>query len=417
MKLFKNIFVFIFIFSISGNVQAQFWKKLKKKAEEKISKIEDKVIDNLDKKTDKKIDETIDGKKKKQTKPSTELPKLKGGSSVLMLMNEGYEYQTEDIIISVYGKFTKDNLSSSVKTYNEDRVIKPVDAYPEGFALAYNKNGFLNPEKGQIIIHHADSTKAVFSLKGTWGFGDDKKPINASYVSLNVSKINDVRKTDYKRETNRNQQNSSVNKNNSNNIFKNSDNSSIEIPDTFSFTSSLEIEMTSNENDVAKMEFLLGDYKDIYAMSIASEEMGENGKVYNVITPKSITMFMDVAGMKMKKSVAQEQFSQANFGDKMPENPQNVQKTGATKNILGYTCYEYKYENDGGFVSVWATKDFPTMKKNINMLGMFEGSPIEGFVLEIDMKSKNETINMKAVKYNKNKNVTINTSAYKSMGF
>ncbi|QNM85330.1 DUF4412 domain-containing protein [Polaribacter pectinis] len=417
MKLIKLLVLSILLLGTSTSVNAQFWKKLKKKAEEKISKIEDKVIDNLDKKTDKTINETIDGKKKEQTKLSAELPKFVGGSSVLMLMNDGYEYQTEDITVSVYGTFTKDNLSSSVKTYNEDKLIKPVDAYPKGFALAFNKNGFLNPEKGQIIIHHADSTKVVFSLKGTWGFGENKKPINASYVSLNVTKINDVRKTDYKRETRKNKQNSSANNENVKDLFKNSDNSSITIPDTFSFTSSLEMQMTSNGGNSANMEFLLGNYSDIYAMSISSKEMGENANVYNVITPKSITMFISAAGMKMKKTVPQEKYSQSDFSDKVPNNPDDLKKTGASKSIIGYTCFEYKYEKDGNSFTVWATKNFPMKGTNITMLGMHEGGVIDGFVLELSWKSGNETANMKAVKYNSNKNITINTTEYKSMGF
>ena len=70
----------------------------------------------------------------------------------------------------------------------------------------------------------------------------------------------------------------------------------------------------------------------------------------------------------------------------------DLKKTGATKSILGFTCYEYKYTNEGGYVSVWATKRLSCKcNTNITMLGMREGGPIEGFVLEIDMKSKNET--------------------------
>ena len=101
----------------------------------------------------------------------------------------------------------------------------------------------------------------------------------------------------------------------------------------------------------------------------------------------------------------------------MPSNPDDLIKTGATKSILGYTCYEYKYTNDGGYVSVWATKDFPVQATKIQMLGMREGGKIEGFILEIDSKSGNETANMKAVKFNKNKNITIHTNDYKSIGY
>jgi hypothetical protein len=152
-------------------------------------------------------------------------------------------------------------------------------------------------------------------------------------------------------------------------------------------------------------------------MLISSTDMEEEGQMYNVITPKSITMFMNIGGMKMKKTVAQDQFSQADFSNKVSTNPNDLKKTGATKTILGFTCYEYKHTNNEGFVSVWTTKSFPIDRKNISMLGMVEDSVIDGFVLEIDMNSGNDKINMKAIKFNQNKNTVINTNEYKSMGF
>lgn len=422
MKLIKTILLCFFLLGISNPTNAQIWKKLKKKAQEKLSKTEDKLIDKLDKKTDKKIDETIDGKKKKEKKiiQSNELPKFTGGSGVLKLYSHGYEYISKDVAVSVYGNFSKSNLSSSVKTYNENRVIKPVDAYPEGYALAFNGSGFLNPKGGQITIHHADSTKVVFSVKGTWNTIEGNKPVAGSFVSLNVSEIVDKRinnnsnNTKIKNETNKNIEN----ENSNNNFYKNNrNNSNVAIPSSFSFTSSLEVKMTSSNGGSADLEFLLGNYSNIYAMSVAAGEMGNSGEVYNVVTPNSITMFMDVGGMKMKKTVPQQQLSQTNFGNKVPANPDELKKTGKTKTILGYTCYEYKYINEGGYVSVWATKNFPMKNTNITMLGMREGGIIEGFVLEIDMKSKNESGNMKAIKFNKNKSVKINTNEYKSMGF
>ena len=419
MKKIKFILCFFFLVGISNSTNAQFWKKLKKKVQDKVEK---KVEEKIDKETDKAIDNTLDGKKKKKEPKiiqSKDLPKFIGGSGILKLHNHGYEYVTKDIGVSVYGKFNKTNLSNSVKTYNQDRVIKPVDAYPEGYALAFNGGGFLNPKEGQIVIHHADSTKVVFSVKGTWNTINGNKPVAGSYISLNVSEIVDKRVLDNTNNTNNTSKsnNSSTIKNTNNTTKISTNKSSITIPGTFSFTSSLEVKMTSSDGSSADLEFLLGNYSNIYAMSIASKEMGAGGKAYNVVTPKSITMFIDVAGMKMKKTVPQNQFSQTNFSDKVPANPNDLKKTGATKTILGFTCYEYKYTNDGGYVSVWATKDFPANNTNITMLGMREGGVIEGFVLEIDMKSNNETGNMKAIKYNRSKNITINTSEYKSMGF
>lgn len=414
MKTTKTILCCLLFFGVTATSNAQFWKKLKKK-------VEQKVEEKIDKETDKAIDNALNGSSQKEESKiiqSIELPKFTGGSGILKMYSYGYEYMTQDIAISVYGKFNKTNLSNSIKTYKQDRVIKPVDAYPEGYALAFNGSGFLNPHNGQITIHHADTTKVVFSIKGTWNTIDGNVPVNGAYISLNVNEIVDKRVKENTSEIkNKNVTTTNNSSNTSNNNKINTNTKEIKIPNVFSFSSSLEVKMSSNDGASANLEFLLGGYSDIYAMSIASAEMGESGKVYNVVTPKNITMFMDVAGMKMKKTVPQKQFSNANLSDKVPTNPNDLKKTGATKTILGYICYEYKYVNDGGYVSVWATKDFPAKNTNITMLGMREGGFIEGFVLEIDMKSKNETANMKAIKFNKNKSVTINTSEYKSMGF
>lgn len=415
MKQLKIVLILFFMIGISAPTQAQFWKKLKKK-------VQQKVENKIDKETDKVIDKTLDGdpsKKKNQEKPSADVPKFKGGKGVLKLYNYGFEYVVGDEGISVYGKFNTKNLASAVKTYNEEKVIKPVDAFPIGYALAYSKSGYLNPQGGKIDIHHADSTKVVFSLSGTWNTIDGNKPVTASYVSFDVGTILDKRQSFSNTISNSNNTNTTSNNNSTtNNPYVNNNNStSVNIPNTFSFSSSLEVKMTSSNGTTADLEFLLGNYSNIYAMAIASKEMGAGGKVYNVVTPKSITMFMNVAGMKMKKTVPQQQFSQSNFSDKIPTNSEELKKTGNSKNILGFTCYEYKYVNDGGYISLWATQDFPGNSASITMLGMREGGPVKGFVLEIDSKSGNDKVNMKAVKYNRNKNVTINTKEYKSMGF
>ena len=192
---------------------------------------------------------------------------------------------------------------------------------------------------------------------------------------------------------------------------------SSKMPTSYVFTSSLKVKISSEDGSSAEMEFHLGNYKDIYAMSLVSSELDETGKIYNVITPKTITMFMNVSGMKMRKTVVQDQFANVNFSDKVPKSPDNLKKTGATKNILGFTCNEYKYSNEKGYVSIWATKNFPISGTYITMLGIRENSPVEGFILEINSKSDNEKVKLEATQFNKNKRITIKTNEYKSMGF
>ena len=418
MKLIKSLLFCFFFIATSFSVNAQFWKKLKKKVQ---NKVEQKLENKIDKETDKVIDETLDGKKKVEEPKivaSNKKPKLKGDTGVLKLYNFGIEYVTTDVTVSVYGKFDENNLSNAVKTYNSDKIIAPVDAYPIGYALAFNGAGYLNTKDGQIIIHHADSKKIVFSLKGTWNTREGDKPIEGSYTSLNISEIVDKRFANTSsEEKNKNSVSKNSSKSSDTDTSFESNSAAIRIPNTFSFSSSLEVKMTSSDGSAVDMEFLTGNYEDIYAMSIASAEMGEEGKMYNVVTPKSITMFMDVGGMKMKKSVAQDAYSQTGFDDKIPADSRDLKKTGATKSILGYSCYEYKHAYEEISVSVWATNNFPASNKNMSLLGIGKVGVVEGFVLEVNYKNGNETANMKVVKYNKNKAVTINTNEYKSLGF
>ena len=189
-----------------------------------------------------------------------------------------------------------------------------------------------------------------------------------------------------------------------------------EIPNTFSFDKSLEIEITSNNTDAVKMEFLFGNRNDVYAISINEDQMGNQGTMYNVITPTSATLFMNMSGMKIKKSIPLDQFSDTNYADNISQNKDSLQKTGATKTILGYNCEEYKYVNEKGYVAIWVTKDFPVETANIPMLGMSENSLVDGFVLELNTKSGKEFAKVAVVKFNLNKKVTIDTKTYKSMG-
>ena len=408
-RLLKLLILSFLFIGFSETSQAQFWKKLKQKAQEKISKTEDKIINKIDENTDKEIDDTLNGTREETSK---EIPKFNGGTSVLNLTNNGYEYVSDDIIISVYGDFNEENISSSQKTYNQDKIIIPVDAYPKSYAMAYNNGGYLNVKDGQIIIHHADATKIVYSIKGTWNIEDKAIPISASFISLAVSTIVDKR----------NQENTSINKINktnstNNNLINSKVDKEIELPSTYNFNKSLEIEITSNNTDAIKMEFLFSNRNDVYAISINEDQMGNQGTIYNVITPTTTTMFMEMSGMKIKKSISSDQFSATNYADNIPENKDLLQKTGATKTILGYNCEEYKYINEGGFVSVWITTNFPVETANIPMLGMSENSRVNGFVLELNSKSGNEFAKVSVVKFDQNKKVTIDTKTYKSMGF
>jgi len=159
----------------------------------------------------------------------------------------------------------------------------------------------------------------------------------------------------------------------------------------------------------------LFDSKNTNVICMKLDSGDDSGRqVYTVITPTSNTMFMDMPGMKIKKKVTNEELGSLDYADKVPQKSDLV-KTGKTKTILGYTCYEYFYENDGGKVRAWATNDAPIKGKFIPILGMKQNGPFEGFAMELWFDAKNESSSVKVIKIDTKTNVTIDTNAYKSM--
>lgn len=423
-KFMKRLLLFISICLLtSTTTNAQFLKRLKKKVEDKL---EQKIENKIDKETDKVIDSALYGKRKKKEIPTSEVPKFTSETGILKFYNHGYEYVTKDISISVYGKFSTKNLSTSAKTYTADNIIAPVDAFPEGYALATNDDGYLNSKDGQLQVHMADSTKVVYSLKGTWNTIEGNKAVNASFVTLNVADIVDERKkmkerNDSKNDVSKNENNTITN---SDKKFINSKISpTVDIPSTFAFHKNIAVEVTNDRGESYPIEFLLGSYPDIYGISVASKEMQGQGKVIMVMTPKSSTAFMDVAGMKMKRTTSLEQMgSQFNMTEKLPENGDfEYKKTGNTKTILGYTCEEYKvdynYTNESGSASFWVSTDFPIQNKALPMLGMSMNNPnFSGFVLELNSTHNGQNWTMKVTNLS-DINTTINANEFRKMGY
>ena len=142
-----------------------------------------------------------------------------------------------------------------------------------------------------------------------------------------------------------------------------------------------------------------------------------------VNTPKSSTMFMDVAGMKMKKTTKLEDLGdQYSAGDNLPDGADfSYKKTGNSKTIAGYSCEEYKvdygYVNNNGSASLWVSKDFPIQNMELPVLGMTLNNPYySGFVMEMNMTNNGRT-NVIRVTNVSNTSLNINASEFKKMGF
>jgi hypothetical protein len=185
--------------------------------------------------------------------------------------------------------------------------------------------------------------------------------------------------------------------------------------DSYTFNQMMTLEMQTEGNEKAQLDFLF-DSKNADVICMKLDNMGDDsgGKVYAVITPTSSTMFMDMPGMKIKKKVSREELGQLAYSDNIPQH-NDLEKTGNTKAILGYTCEEYLYKNEGGTVHAWVTKNFPIKQKFVPILGMKKDGPFEGFVLELNYKAVNDSGSVKVIKIDTNASVKINANEYTSM--
>lgn len=183
----------------------------------------------------------------------------------------------------------------------------------------------------------------------------------------------------------------------------------------YTFNQSITLEVEAKGNDKAQLDFLFDSKNlEVVCMKLADENSEENGQVYTVLTPTSSVIYMDMPGMKMKKEVNNDQIDQMDYSDKIPQKSDLV-KTGNTKTILGYTCYEYVYENDGGKMQAWVTDNLPIKGKFMPILGMKQNGPFDGFVMELQFDTQSESGSIKVIKVDTNANLKIDTNTYKSI--
>ncbi|WP_046744391.1 DUF4412 domain-containing protein [Kordia zhangzhouensis] len=184
---------------------------------------------------------------------------------------------------------------------------------------------------------------------------------------------------------------------------------------SYHFNQSVTIQMQTEGNESATLDFLF-DSNDPNVICMKLDNAGDNsgGQVYAVITPTESTMFMNMPGMKIKKKVTNDQLGQLDYSSKIPQNNE-LSKTGRTKTILGYTCEEYTYENDGGKVYAWVANSFPIKGKFVPILAMKKEGPFEGFVMELKYEASQDSGSVKVIKVDTNADIKIDTNAYKSM--
>ncbi|MBU3011534.1 DUF4412 domain-containing protein [Polaribacter vadi] len=458
MKISKKIILSFLFLSLALSTNAQLWKKLKKKAQQKLE-------NKIEKEADKKVDSILYGKKKTS---KTEEPKTNIVDDRLKSYGSASINHT-----SLYGSFSVNDVSKT-KVNKEANKIKiegswrtsDADVF-DGYILTIinleniadlNNKTFKIPEEATLKLAY----NALVKGKYTYERGQEHAPQNFELISgtatITFNKDKNVSlnfsgdaKIDNHKDNEGFTNNTSVSINGMINTtepeytitkeLKSEEKDPVDalsedekmamfskvvptvnIPSTFSFNKSIELKMTDDRGDSQNIVFLTGSYPDIYGISLNSKEMqGQEMLVVN--TPKSSTMFMNMAGMKIKKSTSLAQMgNQFDMEDKLPEEGDfEYIKTGNTKTIIGYLCEEvkvdYDYTNSKGSVTFWVSEDFPIQNKALPMLGMKMNNPyFSGFVLEMNSHHQGKEFTMQVVNIS-DKSVNINTNDYKKMGF
>ncbi|WP_159950182.1 hypothetical protein [Polaribacter septentrionalilitoris] len=464
MKLktnYKTLTAFLILSICFANTSnAQFWKKLKKKVQQKI---ENKV----EKETDKKIDSLLKGKKKtKKKEKKTFVPKksygnatinhskLYGTTSINQLTQTNVEKIGDKVKIvgywDTFGVDVHDGYILNLKNITDIKNLKnKTFKIPEEATLQLDYDALVKGKydfdqkvragqqevkfsSGTVTVMFNKDQNIMISFNGKANIDDhstttDNLGIGGTTIANLTGSISTTSPKysvtrEFKQVENKNTQKTELTDADKK-YMKEKLSPTVNIPSTFAFNKAIAVEITDERGDKYPIEFLLGNYPDIWGMSVAPKEMQGQGTMLMVMTPKASIGFMDVAGMKMKKATSLEQMGgQYDMDDKIPDGADfEYKKTGNTKTILGYTCQEYKvdydYTNSKGSVSFWVSKEFPIQNIELPMLGMKMNNPyLNGFVLELNSTHQGKNFKIKVTNVT-DKNVKINSNEYRKMGF
>ena len=191
---------------------------------------------------------------------------------------------------------------------------------------------------------------------------------------------------------------------------------SIAAKDSYVFTLEIIVEMTVPDQDFKnKVSYLLNSNEDYMAIKTDLSEYGEgdiSGESVVIMDGEEILMLVDTPMMKMQMPSSQ-------MGKQQVPNPteqmnnydySKIDKTGNTKTILGYTCYEYVMSDDQNSIQFWVAPELV-----IPNWFMQNQEVIEGHILEYTVDSKDGKMTVTTLEIMENINKTLNPSEYKKM--
>jgi len=195
-----------------------------------------------------------------------------------------------------------------------------------------------------------------------------------------------------------------------------SSNNSAQAKDSYVFTYETVVEMSvPDQNRKNKLSYLLNPNAKYMGMKAdMSEYSGGDmgGESIIVMDEEDTFIFVDTPGMKMQMSAGQMGNQQAEMPSDQMENYDytNLNKTGNTKTILGYTCYEYVMSDDQNTVQMWVAPDLA-----VPNWFMQNQDVIQGHILEYSVDSPDGQMTITTLELKDNINKTINPGEYRKM--
>ncbi len=212
----------------------------------------------------------------------------------------------------------------------------------------------------------------------------------------------------------------------------------IETADNYSFTNEVVYEMnTVVNNQPTMMEYtvLLNPNEEYMGTKIGNMTQGGKSNsmakgIVNIMDFQNNAMIMIMEEQKMANVMSMESLNKAAENNKSEgETNTTVAKTGKTKDILGYKCYEYQILSNDSEGSIWIApsvevynQGFLKSMNNAAFSNNTELLDLKGLTMEMEMTvksgDKGEKMDMKmtVISFNK-KNSKIDMSNYTSMNF
>jgi hypothetical protein len=160
-------------------------------------------------------------------------------------------------------------------------------------------------------------------------------------------------------------------------------------------------------------------------VNMESDGQQVNATMVFDIDKQSSVVLMNQAGMKI---AMRQKMEYGNEDATAKENADfDYKKTGRSKEILGYLCYEYEFKYEGNYSLIWVTEELK-LKSFLSSLAELSknsqyatlGGPFKGYMMEMTSwdkgKNKGNKTEMRVTKIEMNTPTQVSTAGYTIMG-